>query len=40
MKSTCGALAKTLGMFLLTSTPANAEWYVAGQAGFVKPNDL
>ena len=40
MKSTFGALAITLGMFLFTSTPANAEWYVAGQVGYVKPNDL
>ena len=40
MKSTLGALAIILGMFLFTSTPANAEWYVGGQVGFVTPNDL
>ena len=40
MKSTFGALAIILGIFLITGTPANAEWYVAGQVGFVKPNDL
>ena len=40
MKSTLGALAILLGMFLFTSTPANAEWYMGGQIGFVKPNDL
>jgi hypothetical protein len=36
MKSTFGALAITLGIFLFTGAPANAEWYVAGQVGFVK----
>ena len=40
MKSTLGALAILLGIFIWTSTPANAEWYVGGQVGFVKPNDL
>jgi len=40
MKSMFGVLAITLGIFLFTSTPAKAEWYVGGQVGFVKPNDL
>jgi hypothetical protein len=40
MKKTVVALTIALGMFLLTSTHATAEWYVGGQAGFVKPNDL
>ena len=40
MKSTFGALAIILGIFLITGTPANAEWYMGGQVGFVKPNDL
>ncbi|MEC4681353.1 MAG: outer membrane beta-barrel protein [Nitrospirota bacterium] len=40
MKSMFGVWAITLGIFLFTGTPANAEWYVGGQVGFVKPNDL
>ena len=40
MKKTLVALTIIVGMFLLTSTQANAEWYVGGYAGFVKPNDL
>ena len=40
MKKTVVALTIALGMFLLTSIHATAEWYVGGQAGFVKPNDL
>jgi outer membrane protein W len=40
MKSTFSILAITLGIFLFTGTPAKAEWYVGGQVGFVKPNDL
>ena len=39
MKNTFGALALILGIVLFTSTPANAEWYMAGQVGNVKPND-
>lgn len=40
MKKTYVALTIIIGMFLLTGTKASAEWYVGGQAGFVKPNDL
>jgi len=40
MKNTLGALAIILGIFLIMGAPANAEWYVAGQVGYVKPNDL
>lgn len=40
MKKTFCALAIILGMFLFTNIPAHAEWYVGGQVGFVKPNDL
>jgi len=40
MKSMFGVWAITLGIFLFTGTPVNAEWYVGGQVGFVKPNDL
>ncbi len=40
MKKTCVALTIIVGIFLLTGTNACAEWYVGGQAGFVKPNDL
>lgn len=39
MKSSFGALAITLGIFLITGMPANAERYLGGQIGFVKPND-
>ncbi len=40
MKSMFGVWAITLGIFLFTSTPANAEWYVGGQVGIVWPDDL
>ena len=39
MKSTFGALALILVIVLFTSTPANAKWYVAGQVGYVQPNE-
>ncbi len=40
MKNTFVVIAMVLGIFLFTSNQANAEWYVGGQVGFVKPNDL
>lgn len=40
MNKTFLALTIIIGMFLMTSNLATAEWYVGGQAGFVKPNDL
>jgi len=40
MKNIFGALTIALGLFLFTNTSAKAEWYVGGQVGFVKPNEL
>ena len=40
MKNFCSIITIALGLFLLTNTSAQAEWYVGGQVGFVKPNDL
>ncbi len=40
MKKIAAVLSLGLGLFILMSTQAPAEWYVGGQAGYVKPNDL
>jgi len=40
MRNNFVIIAIILGMFVFTSTPAHAEWYVGGQVGFVKPNNL
>jgi len=40
MKRTLIALTIILGMCVVPSNQATAEWYVGGHAGFVKPNDL
>ncbi|MDH5427473.1 MAG: porin family protein [Nitrospirota bacterium] len=40
MKKFFSILTIALGLFLFTYTSVQAEWYVGGQVGFVKPNDL
>lgn len=40
MKKILSVLIIAFGVFLLTISSTQAEWYMGGQVGYVKPNDL